>query len=226
MSMSPKRTPIVTGDNQVPMIPRPPSIPQPQSGDGNSKGKWLGLLLVLVAFGLIYSIWQDENLMARLDGNRQVASTDVSDEKVRRRLEGQVNRHVQLTNRRMEIEKEQIRVESFMVPKVGEFVLDRAGPTQSFSHRGDQSEMNAVRDLRRNEQQISTSANDIIQSEIAHQQVDVEVDLAYREEYVRQFKENARRNGYDVQLTSDGRVIGVRQIRQGASQQGSGDAYR
>lgn len=205
-----------TGSAEAPL-----TFSLPDQDADKHRRSWFGLLLVFLALGLGVYVWMSEKETQEKVG----PSVDVSDPRSRQRLEGVVNRHVQLTNRRMEIEKEQIKVEAFMVPKVGQFVIQKEGSDASFSQQADRNELNAARDLRR-EQQLSVSASDIIQTEILNNQQSTNVqvyDEEYRREYARQFIENARRNGYDVQLSSDLKVIGVRRI---APSNASGEAYR
>lgn len=198
-----------------------PTLP-PADVAASNHPKWIGLGLILVAviLGLLVAR-QTEDVPLR-----KSASTDVSDAATRKKLESMVNRHVQLTNRRIEIEKEQIKIEAnFVAPRVGEFVLDKSAADQpTFNQRADRNEMNAARDLAR-DSHYTVSANDIIQQEVAGGGRRVAgSDEEYRKEYARQFVENARRNGYEVQLSSDYRVIGVRQVP--VENRATGNAYR
>lgn len=202
--------------NDVPMIPRPPSLAPAKPQDEKNNRAWLALVLLLGAGALGYYAWKSEEHVTR---HRQTASLDVQDPVNRQRLENLVNRHVQMTNRQMEIEKEKIKMEAtFSIPKVGQFVVERDS-SKPFTLDTDHNEMNAARDLR-DPRQVTVSANDLIQNELLHgEQTPPPVyDEEYRREYARQFIENARRNGYEVTLSPDLKVIGVRQI--------SGEAYR
>lgn len=203
---------------EIPMVPRPPSLSSPHHQNPDKKDrKGFAILLLFGALCL--------GGYAYLDGQapppkmRQSASIDVQDPVNRQKLETMVNRHVQMTNRQMEIEKEKIKMEAtFSIPKVGQFVVQKDN-VKSFNMNTDSNEGNAARDLRDN-RTLTMSANDVIQNELLHggQPAQPVYDEEYRREYARQFIENARRNGYEVTLSPDLKVIGVRQI--------SGEAYR
>lgn len=205
--------------NDIPMVPRPPSLstssPHIQHPDQKNR-KGLALLLVAGAVLIGAYAWNEGRETPR---ERRTASIDVQDPVSRQRLESMVNHHVQMTNRQMEIEKEKIKMEaSFSIPQVGQFVVQKDG-SKPFNLNVDRNEQNAVRDLRDN-RTLTMSANDVIQNELLHggQPSAPAYDEEYRREYARQFIENARRNGYEVTLSPDFKVIGVRQI--------SGEAYR
>jgi hypothetical protein len=219
----------LTAAQQVPMVPRPPtflatasqSSSQIKTDDSNNKSL-LGLLLLLGALGIGTYAWLSET---QEQSTRQTASQDVQDPVNRAKLENQVNRHVQSTNRQMEIEKEQIKMEAtFNIPKVGQFVVQK-DKVQKFDLSGDTVEMNAARDLE-GQRGVAMSANDIIQGELVRQSQGGSPAVApaigdeeYRREYARQFIENARRNGYEVTLSPDLKVIGVQELPRG-------EAYR
>lgn len=207
--------------SEVPhLTPRPPS---PVGGthsqivkDQERKNGPLAFILLALALAIGLYAYKSETPKP----TETVELTQAS----RQKMEVAVNRHIQVTNRKMEVEKDQVKVASYAVPKVGEFVLPRGpGLEPGFNQRADKNEMNAIRDLRRNNQPISISANDLIHGEMATQEEGAQMDEAAKQEYVRQFIANARRNGYEVQLSPDLQVIGVRQIRQNA---GEGGAFR
>lgn len=188
----------------------------------NEKSKSpLGLLLLVGAVLIGTYAWISDQEQIE---TRRTASTDVQNPETRSKIENQVNRHVLMTNRKMELEKEQIKVEAnFSVPQVGQFVMERPANSQNFDLKGDRTEQNVARDLR-NDRQLAVSASDIVQNEVVNQQVGgaaAAMDEQYRREYARQFIENARRNGYEVTLSPDLRVIGVQQIPKS-----TGGAYR
>lgn len=217
MSQKPRAKPPVLND--VPMVPRPPSLsrssPHIQHPDQNRNR--FAVILILGAIAVGGFAWMEGQTPTPQD--RRTASIDVQDPVNRQRLESMVNRHVQMTNRQMEIEKEKIKMEAtFSIPKVGQFVVHKEN-NKAFNLNVDNAENNAARDLR-DMRTLTMSANDVIQNELLHggQSAQPVYDEEYRREYARQFIENARRNGYEVTLSPDLKVIGVRQI--------SGEAYR
>lgn len=149
----------------------------------------------------------------------------------RLRVEASVNRHIQLTNRNIETDKEKIKIEAgFTIPRVGQLLSRPQNSDSYLDQRPDHNEMNPVRDLeRRIESPPNPSARDIVQAEMAEQQAyNAATEKAMRE-YARQYVENAKQNGYDVKLDSDYRVIEVRPINNlpGAGpEQSHGGAFR
>lgn len=147
----------------------------------------------------------------------EVNPIDLKDEKKRRQIEATVNRHIQLTNRKIETEKEKIRIEAgFVIPKVG-MQISRpyvpSGKDDGLDLRADKNEYNPVRDLdRRPPAATPNSAGAIVQSEMAEAQAQKALEEQYQKEYAKQFIEEARRNGYDVKVGPDYRVIEVRPL--------------
>lgn len=185
----------------------------------------MGLIFIIGAVIIGGYLWWDSGRAKRVASPKPVTA-NVNDEANRKRLERVVNTHIQVTNQKIEIEKEQIKVEaSFTVPRVGEFVIQKNEGADSFNQRSDRTEMNAARDLRR-ETQITMSANDIIQAEMANLETQSEYDRQYREEYARQFVDNARRNGYEVKLSPDYKVIGVKPLGGPSAYRGNGESFR
>ncbi len=154
---------------------------------------------------------------------------DLTNTEQRRRLEASVNRHIQMTNRKIEIDREQIKVEAgFTIPRVGHLVNQerKESPSVPLDLRGDRNEYNSARDIeRRIESAPSQSADNVIHSEMAERELQRHAEEAYRREYARQYVENARRNGYHVELDSEYKIQSVKELpqRTGAS---SSDAYR
>lgn len=158
---------------------------------------------------------------------------DLTNVEQRRQLEISVNRHIQMTNRRIEIEKEKIRIEAgFAIPRVGTLVVHerRENPTAPLDLRGDRTEYNAARDTERRATVSQAQAADVvIHSEMADIQQRNAAEEIYRAEYARQYVEDARRNGYEVKLDAENRVISVRELSPNAIRTGelsAGDAYR
>lgn len=218
MSQKPRAKPPTLND--IPMVPRPPSLSRsnPQIQHPEQNRNRFAIILIACAIAVGAFAWMEGKTPP--SEQRRTASIDVQDPVNRQRLETMVNRHVQMTNRQMEIEKEKIKMEAtFSIPKVGQFVVQKDS-NKAFNLNVDNVENNAARDLR-DTRTLTMSANDVIQNELLHGGQGAQqpvYDDEYRREYARQFIENARRNGYEVTLSPDLKVIGVRQI--------SGEAYR
>lgn len=189
--------------------PRIPHSEPPRVDDSSKK-------TALILFGLAFLL----GVVAYIAGQRSEPPVDneakraVSEEQ-RRKLEASVNRHIQMTNRKIETDKEKVKIEAgFTIPRVGMLVAKPVTEEQmTLDLRSDQNEMNPVRDLdRRANTSTTQSARDIVQAEMADQQDYQVLEEQYKKEQARQFIENARRNGYDVKLGPDYRVIEVRPI--------------
>ena len=137
---------------------------------------------------------------------------DLANDRQRQQIEASVNRHIQLTNRKIETEKERVRIdEGFVVPRIGMMAQKLPEETSPLDLRPDANEYNPVRDLSRQENTIHSSA-EMVQSEMADDQDFQAAQENYRQKSAKQFLENARRNGYDVKLDAEARVIEVHPI--------------
>lgn len=194
---------------------------------------FLGVSVLIVGVVYYYDYRQGQRERAAL--GRAALSAQEKNELVdqaakRRQLEKSVNTHIQMTNRKIEIDKEKIHQEArFTIPQVGQLLLQPEGKrVDPIDMRGDRNEMNAARDLRRGQFE-SRSAGDLIHQEMAENQARDRQNEQYMKEYARQFVENARANGYEVELSSDYRVLNVRKINPAAGSDigvGSGPAFR
>lgn len=130
-----------------------------------------------------------------------------------------VNKHLWMTDQAVELSREQAEINSkFANLKVGESITLPKGKVEpkqmGVDHSADTNEMNAYNDLNRYPKTINATNPDyIIQGQLSDQEQSRQYEAAYREEYVRQFIENARRAGYDVVLNDDLVVVSVRPIR-------------
>lgn len=199
-----------------------PDNPQP-SNDG-SKNVILALIFISLAvlIGAMAFLYEGKAPMP------EAPNTAALKEKKRVELEKAVNRHIQDTNRKIEIDKEKIKQQAaFTIPQVGQMLMNSEGrPIDPIDMRGDRNELNAARDLRRNLLD-SNSADNVIHSEMADKEARRRQNEEYMREYARQFVENARRNGYEVELSPDYKVLNVRQVSPGSDMgQGVGPAFR
>lgn len=186
---------------------------------------FLGVSILIVGVVYLYDYRQGQRELAAQQNN------EVVDQAAKRRqIEKSVNTHIQMTNRKIEIDKEKIHQEArFTIPQVGQLLLQAEGKSvDPIDMRGDRNEMNAARDLRRGQVE-SRSAGDLIHQEMAESEARDRQNEQYMKEYARQFVENAKANGYEVELSSDYRVLNVRKINPAAGSDigvGSGPAFR
>ncbi len=135
-------------------------------------------------------------------------------------FERSVNKHLMFTNDRMDMERRKIEIENKRL------LMDKAvigNPSQvPYSNEGkldlssaESSETLVASALGRGArvEEIS-SPQDVVQKEVFTREQMAEYTQAYKEEYARQFIENARKGGYKVILSEDmSRVISVQSIR-------------
>lgn len=141
------------------------------------------------------------------------ASLSARDQLVRE----QVNNNLFYQAKIMELEAAKKESENrFQAPAVGEFIFVKNQKPKSagIDHSPDANEFNAANDIRRYPKELRAyTAKNEIMGQVADENKMNEYSEAYREEFVRQFLLNARRNGYEVILGPDYKVLTVRQIR-------------
>lgn len=128
-----------------------------------------------------------------------------------------VNKHLFLDAQKREMTQQKRRAEnSYLSPQIGDSIWPKPADKSKqhgVDHSPDTHETNAYHDLKRYEKELNLTRPDhIIQGEIADQQRAREYEEAYKEEYARQFVENARQNGYEITLDQDYTVIRVDKI--------------
>lgn len=169
----------------------------------------LALLLFIGATGLVFAYLQSEEPAPAT--SKMPAS--VQSEK----FEKSVNRHLMLTNERMELERRRMQIENaelmntdFNSTKPQEAYQNHGNLRQDLDTRSD----DIANELGRGDKIAEMySPHDVVQREIYNAEQDAEYQQAYREEYARQFIENARRGGYNVRLSEDlSRVISIQPI--------------
>lgn len=132
--------------------------------------------------------------------------------------ESSVNSHLMYTNDKIEFQRKALEIENARALNKA-FKRNSEQSTYVNPNRLDLSSedhsTNLAEVLGRGEKKSETqSPEDIVQQEIYMAEQAAEFNQAYREEYARQFVENARRGGYKVILSEDlTRVISVTPIR-------------
>ncbi len=134
------------------------------------------------------------------------------------RAEALVNRHLLVTNQEVQLQEQRMRLENkFYAPQLGDSIwpkIDQHKKNLGVDHSADRNERTAYEDLNRDKHQLSVSDPDhIIQQQINDNDKQNEYEAAYRENYARQFIENARAHGYQIELDSSLVVKSVKQIR-------------
>jgi hypothetical protein len=122
-----------------------------------------------------------------------------------------------MTNHHIEFNQAEARLQGLQtIPSVGEQILPR-GPTHipkgGVDLSADRNESNAARDLRPHVELNYNSPAADIEKEMADREARAETAQMEREEYARQFKENALRGGYQIELDDQYRVIRVTPVK-------------
>lgn len=168
----------------------------------------LALLLFLGAGGLVFAYLGSDG--KKKSGTSAMVKTE--------KYEKSVNRHLMLTNERMELEKQRMAVENADALNKG-FSGTRSQKAYYNENRLDLSSDTRAQEManelgRGQKQEAIESPHDVVQRELFNDEQAKQASQAYREEYARQFVENARRGGYKVQLSEDlSRVISVQPLR-------------
>lgn len=197
--------------SQVPVPRSAPGLPSstaPRQDDDRKSGGFWALLLILAAGLLLYFAWQGPSkgsARPSAGGTHDLSSID-----------SMVNKHLLMTNSKIELEREKARLSNLpSIPAVGEQILNRTKPYQvrGVEVGSDRNEGNAVRDLQKPKELNLASPDTVIQSELADGETQAQRELEYKREYARQFIENARAGGYDVELDENFVVRSVKKIK-------------
>jgi hypothetical protein len=171
------------------------------------------LLLVLliggaVAFFGLYLLSPDTRKQEKSSPSGPISSP---------RAQDLLNRHLWMTAQNQELAQRKRALEnSYQSPLLGQSIWPRAAAParpSGVDHSSDRHENQAYHDLNRHPQVYQgTSPDHVIQQKLADDQRTQEYALQYQKEYARQFIENARLHGYEVELDSNFVVIQVRAI--------------
>jgi hypothetical protein len=187
-----------------------------QEKSSNDNNKLLAILLFLGAGILVLMYLGNDN------SGKPGASGVVKSDKFTK----SVNKHLMVTNEKMEFERRRIEIEN---AANSNFNATKAQPTYNAQDSGldlsnDSKAAEVAEMLGRGERKENTSNNphDVIQRELFNAQQDAQYSAAYKEEYARQFVENAAKGGYKVILDENYKVRSVTPINR---QPGSTDIF-
>lgn len=134
-------------------------------------------------------------------------------------VEEKMNRHLKLTAQKIELEKLRAQIATGNLPKVGEKLFKDSGFPKGEDYgvqmNSDPNEDRTYRDLNRHPKDFGLvkTADSVIKEEKAQEEMLARQLEAERREYARQFIENARRAGYELKVSDDFVVTGVRKIQ-------------
>ena len=184
------------------------SSPKNQKKKSSDSKSFLLLLLLMLGAGTFYFLGSSHKIIKA----KKVISAYSPE------ADALVNQHLVVTSRSLELQAKRRHVENqFSAPQLGESVLvDRLKDKKDYGvdHSSDTNESNAYDDLNRYRQDVRlTDPDTIITNQLHDEDRAMAYDESYREEYARQFIENARRNGYEVRLDENYVVTSVKKIR-------------
>ncbi len=177
----------------------------------DNKASSLILILALLAIVVTtFLLWPTPKKTKPLTAGHISASSHQAEEII--------NKHLWMTEKSKELAQEQMKAQNdFTNPKIGDSIWpdgQKSGKQIGVDHSPDTNENNAFEDLNRYPKNLQVQTPDaVIQGQLSDEDRRREYEAAYREEYAKQFIENARRNGYEVLLNDKLVVISVRPIR-------------
>ncbi|WP_413559398.1 hypothetical protein [Bdellovibrio sp. HCB209] len=149
-------------------------------------------------------------------GNEGAKTTGAPGEKKTAKFEQAVNKHLMLTNEKMEFEKRRMEIENSGADFNSTKAQATYNPTDSGLDLANDSKAAEVANiLGRGVRQegVPSNPHDVIQKELFNAEQEAAYSEAYKAEYARQFVENAARGGYRVILDDEYRVKQVMPIQ-------------
>ena len=193
--------------NQTSSNQKNQSIPDKKSNDSSRS---LAILLLVGAFLLLVFGLGNDSQKKAVNGAPAIVKTE--------KFEKAVNKHLMTTNEQLRMQEQRMILENARSTK--DIDANFQKPIVKHHSEGvDLSHDNRAADIAtlmgRGEQPNNApqDPNDIIQRELFTKEKMEEYSKAYRDEYARQFIENARRGGYKVQLSDDYKVLSVVPIK-------------
>lgn len=171
--------------------------------------QWLPVAILAVAAVVLYVGLTDKGSPKEAPSARSKHAQDV------------VNRHLERTAEQLEMQRTRMKIEnSKLTMDYYHAEPDRAyvPPAEGTELKADTRSENVAEDLGlERRRQLAADPMSAIHQQLFEEQRDRERSDAYKKEYARQFIENARRGGYEVQLSDDYRVLSVKPIRRAPS---------
>lgn len=153
--------------------------------------------------------------------NKSVKSQDSVN--LEQRKQELVNKHLNSTIKKMDQNQNLISNEIDRTKSSSNF--NHQMPTASQKETFIRSPTAAENTFQTNQYVKPESPAEVIQMEVYRKKMQELADQAYKEEYARQFKENALKDGYEIELNDNLDVISVKPLRQPSSSQPSDYDY-
>jgi flagellar motor protein MotB len=182
---------------------------EPKKDEQKERSMLIALILFIGAGALIFM---------SLGSDKKKSATGASAKTKTSEYQKNVNRHLMLTNEKMQMERRRMDVENFQsADRLQDAKAQKAyQPRQDLDLSTDRRGFDIANEIGRGEKQAGepSTPDEVVQAELYNREQANQYDQAYREEYARQFVENARRGGYKVKLSEDlSRVIQVQPLR-------------
>jgi hypothetical protein len=193
--------------NQTSSHQKNQAVPEKKSNDSS---KSLAIMLLVGALLLLVFGLGNETKMKSLGGAPAVVKSE--------KFEKAVNKHLMTTNEQLRMQEQRMLLENARSTKEIDANFQKPAvtrPTDPIDLSHDNRAADIANLMGRGEKQNNAplDPNDIIQRELFTKEKMDEYSKAYRDEYARQFVENARRGGYKVQLSDDYKVMSVVPIK-------------
>ncbi len=190
--------------------------------NSNNKSIFLGLILLLLAFGLFLFEDQDSHKAAPLTNFRSKETQDL------------VNRHLRETSQEIALKQQKALLESQRE------ILNsqKSGPQKKFDYNPQRLEISKYDENPTFNQELGRGVksydfpqdpSQIVQSKLFQDQAEEKYSEQYKKEYIRQFIENARHAGWDIKVDASYRVISAKPVERRPAYdvlQGQGEGSR
>jgi hypothetical protein len=176
----------------------------------NKKTLLIGLIFLLLAL-VAYFLQEQENERIGVSASRKVLLES-------KETQDRINYHLRETSREMTLKEQQSAIEE----KRRLVELQNSKPQREMGYNPHQLEISEYQDRPmfnelvgrgKKESAFPSDPNELVQKELFHEQAEQQYSEAYKAEYTRQFIENARKEGWEIQVDSSYRVTKVRAVR-------------
>ncbi len=135
--------------------------------------------------------------------------------KAQEQVSEKVNSHLGISDKIKEIKEQNEKVRQILEasPMSSNNGIPRKQETIQVDLSPDANEKNAFNDLQKNKKDLNfVSPRNEILMRLADKQALKKMERAYNQEYVRQFIENARKDGVEIQLNQNNEIVSVKRI--------------
>jgi hypothetical protein len=180
-----------------------------KSNQKNKNPAFLGLIFILLA-GVLFFLNETQK---NAPGYMEMSSIELQSQET----QNKINRHLQETSRKMFLQERNGMIETSKTMRR----LESSRPQPRYQierevvipNSEDMHEFNEQVGRGQKVPGMPTDPAQRIQEELSREQAEHQYSEAYKKEYARQFVENARSQGWEVQMDGNYKVISVRPLR-------------